>query len=347
MAEVNRRRLSLHNKRASAALKRKQGRAYSKVSVGHSTLYFRVFWPMAAFAFYYLGNFLWRLDIANKAENARVTCLRTAELSFLAPLTGFYLMNALFSAEKTWVDKNLDIVGTHVVNLRKLVNAIAYGDDALGLKSALSSSPAAYKILLENGCVDNVIPAVECANYGKNRPCVYHYQYDYCYKPTESLDTTKNIFQFGIVGTGMLPALLQYINRIESALDIRKSESASGSLNIMNVATGLSGSFTEDDFDAVDKMYGQFIPAGLDELSRVTQETSSNIIVSFNKIDEVVVTVSVLSIVVFYGYYVIILGQLNRMIKTTRFLLLLVPEDVTKATPALIAFGRKLMEGSI
>jgi hypothetical protein len=145
----------------------------------------------------------------------------------------------------------------------------------------------------------------------------------------------------------MLPALLQYINRIEAALDIRKSESATGTLSIMNVATGLSGSFTEDDFDAVDKMYGQFIPAGLDELSRVTQETSSNIITSFNKIDEIVVTVSVLSIVVFYGYYVIILGQLNRMIKTTRFLLLLVPEDVTKATPALIAFGRKLMEGSI
>jgi hypothetical protein len=70
VAEVNRRRLSLHNKRASAALKRKQGRAYSKVTVGHSTLYFRMFWPMAAFAFYYLGNFLWRLDIANKAENA-------------------------------------------------------------------------------------------------------------------------------------------------------------------------------------------------------------------------------------------------------------------------------------
>jgi len=347
VAEVNRRRLSLHNKRASAALKRKQGRAYSKVTVGHSTLYFRMFWPMAAFAFYYLGNFLWRLDIANKAENARVTCLRTAELSFLAPLTGYYLMNALFSPDKMWVDKNLDIVGAHVVNLRKLVNAIAYGDDALGLKSALSSSPAAYKILLENGCVDNVIPPAECLNYGKNRPCVYHYQYDYCFKPTESLDTTKNIFQFGIVGTGMLPALLQYINRIEAALDIRKSESATGTLGIMNVATGLSGSFTEDDFDAVDKMYGQFIPAGLDELSRVTQETSSNIITSFNKIDEIVVTVSVLSIVVFYGYYVIILGQLNRMIKTTRFLLLLVPEDVTKATPALIAFGRKLMEGSI
>jgi hypothetical protein len=349
VAEVNRRRLSLHAKRASAALKRKQGRAYSKVTVGHSSLYFRMFWPMTAFAFYYLGNFLWRLDVANKAENARISCLRTAELSFLAPLTGYYLRNALFSPDKIWVTKNLDIVETHVVNLRKLVNAIAYGDEALGLKSALSSTPAAYKILLENGCVHNEIPAEICANYGKNRPCVYHYEYDYCFKPTESLDTTKNIFQFGIVGTGMLPAMLQYINRIESALDIRKSEVASfpNSISVMDVTNGLSGSFTGDDFDAVDKMFGQFIPAGLDELSRVTQESSSNIITSFNKVDEIVVTVSVLSIVIFYVYYVIILGHLNRMIKTTRFLLLLVPEDVTKATPALIAFGRKLMEGSI
>ena len=147
----------------------------------------------------------------------------------------------------------------------------------------------------------------------------------------------------------MLPAMLQYINRIESALDIRKSEVASfpNSISVMDVTNGLSGSFTGDDFDAVDKMFGQFIPAGLDELSRVTQESSSNIITSFNKVDEIVVTVSVLSIVIFYVYYVIILGHLNRMIKTTRFLLLLVPEDVTKATPALIAFGRKLMEGSI
>jgi hypothetical protein len=334
--------------------KRQSGRAFSKANSGLSRLLATLLAPIAAFTAYYSGVYAWRSGIATSADAAQRTCLWTAELEIVTPLVGYALRNALFYSEPRWVAMNLAAANARLDVVRRVSTGVAYGSSELGLSSSLGTSPTAYSILLTNGCVRNDLDPALCSQY-INRTCAYFYDYDYCYKPPDNVDPNYRVFYYGVVGTGLLPALQTYVLKVQAVIDRRmidlKAAQANGTgskLPVVDPLVGLGAVMTPEDYDAIDKMTDEFLPAGLHALSAATQETSVSLLDSFRSQDALAVALSIVAVVLFYyALYLPVIFSLNAQTKRVRFLLLLVPEDVAKQTPAIVAAAKKLMETAL
>ena len=338
-----------------AAARRQSGREYSKAGgSGVLPLVLRLVWPILFFSAYYTANFVWRTSVVAQARLAHASSIFTAELEFMAPLAGYLLRNAIFYSEPGWVAANLNASQASVDYLRSLIDSVAYGNPSLGLPSALGTNKAAYSILLDNGCVHNEVSAAACANYGVNASCNYHYPYAYCYKPPSNTDPKYPVFYFGVVGTGLLPAVQQYVLLVEAAIAARSAELAATAggtlrpLSIVDPAVGIPGVLTSTDLNAIDKLCDAYLPAGLGALSAAVKSQSDGVIDVFTATDVIVVSLSFLALVALYvGYYRPTILALDAQLKRTRFLLLLFPEELARSVPAVVNAGRKLIEGAM
>ena len=337
-----------------ATVRRRSGREYSKAGGETLPLVLRLVWPIAVFLAYYLGAFLWRRTVVTRAEAAHTASLWTAELQLVAPLSGYLLRNALFYDEPRWVAENLNLTAAYAAALAQLADNVAYGNAAMGLPSALGTNQDAYNVLLVNGCVHNEVSADECENYGANASCVYYYVYDYCYKPPQVTDQSYPVFYYGVVGTGLLPTIQQYVLLVQAAVASRAAEltrTGGGTLaplSVLDATIGIPGVLSPTDFDALDRMTDAYLPAGLGALADATRSASVNVITSFTSTDVLVTALSFVALVLLYvGYYVPTITALDADLKRTRFLLLLFPEEVARNVPAVVNAGRKLIEGAL
>jgi hypothetical protein len=275
---------------------------------------------------------VWRSSVVAQARLAQTSSVFTAELEFMAPLAGYLLRNVLYYTEPGWVASNLNASAASVAFLRILVDAVAYGSVALELPSVLGTNRAAYSIMLDNGCVHNEVSAAACANYGADPPnqCNYFYPYELCFKPPANTDLNYPVFYYGVVGTGLLPAIQQYVLLVEAAIDWRAAELAATAggttrpLTLVDPAVGIPGVLAPADLDAIDQLTDAYLPAGLGALSQAVKAQSAGVIEAFTGTDVIAVSLSFVALAILYlGYYRPTIMALDAQLKRTRFLLLL------------------------
>jgi hypothetical protein len=133
-----------------------------------------------------------------------------------------------------------------------------------------------------------------------------------------------------VVGTGLLPAVQQYVLLVQAAIDNRQAElgaTAGGTLQplrIVDPAVGIPGTLSAMDLDAIDQLCDAYLPAGLGALSSAVKVQGVRVVASFAGTDVIVVSLSFVALVVLYvGYYMPTILALDAQLKRTRFLLLL------------------------
>jgi hypothetical protein len=138
------------------------------------------------------------------------------------------------------------------------------------------------------------------------------------------------VFYYGVVGTGLLPAVQQYVLLVQAAIDNRQAElgaTAGGTLQPLRVidpAVGIPGTLSAMDLDAIDQLCDAYLPAGLGALSSAVKVQGVRVVASFAGTDVIVVSLSFVALVVLYvGYYMPTILALDAQLKRTRFLLLL------------------------
>jgi hypothetical protein len=113
-----------------------------------------------------------RNQVALLANESRVSVLWVSELEVLVPSIGFAVRQMLLYSEPNFTASWHSTAKDQVDFLGDVLNAVAFGDPARQLSSQLAVSPAAYRLLLLNGCVPNELSDAECANYNKSSGCV-------------------------------------------------------------------------------------------------------------------------------------------------------------------------------
>ena len=191
-------------------------------------------------------------------------------------------------------------------------------------------------------------------NYGI-KPCAYFYPYmfdsatagqpgqpDPCFKPPDNTDITYPVFFYGLVGRGLLPALRQFVLLSRALLKERVEALASLGAGAELPRVDLNKAPTPLSF--VDRLGRMYLPAGLDALSvgRVNEDTAY--LAQFADLNLAATLLCVLALVLFYALaYRPLFAHLDRDIKNTRGLLLLLPEKAARAVPAVSATGKRLL----
>jgi len=149
-------------------------------------------------------------------------------------------------------------------------------------------------------------------------------------------DINYNVFFYGLVGTGLLPAMKQYLLLARNVLQERRGALAAGGvLPRVNLTAGALA--------FVNKLGTSFLPAGLESLSAARVAENDAALSSFQQLNLVATVVSVLALALIYVLvYRPLFYMLDREIKMTRGLLLLLPDDAARSVPAVldaVAFG--------
>lgn len=242
----------------------------------------------------------------------------------------------MYNSSNTWVPTWLNLSSSQLELASTLVDALSYGSVDRHLRPALSSSNSAYRILLENGCVQNAVDAATCANYG-TRPCNYFYPYNFCYKPPSNVDINYPVFYYGIVGTGLLPALRQYVLLARNLIKDRAAALASG-VPLPRI------DLTAPPFSFVDQLGRLYLPAGLEALSQGRVDEDTKYLTNFGDLNLLATLLCILTLLLFYiCTYRPLFAKLDKDIKDTRGLLLLLPEEAARLVPAVLNAGKKLL----
>lgn len=190
-------------------------------------------------------------------------------------------------------------------------NQLLYGDSARGLRASLKLVPAVEAIFLEDGCVDTSrYAAADC----------------------------RASFMDGLLAkAGARAAVSEFMQRLRVAADVREAEVAAGTCTP-------GGALQQDDVTQLGLTY---LPPALAAASDALYDAGTSDLRTFSDSFIVVSLASILVLVVIYfAYYLPRIAELDREIKETRGLLLLFPEDVARAVPAIVAAGRLLAAGA-
>ena len=317
-------------------------RHFRRASDKQAALMVRLLWPIIFFCFYFGLTFYWREIVNMEAAFFRNEVLWGAELQVLIPTVAYALRNALvYGAPKTWVPTWLSLTTAQLNLASELVDSLSYGSTSRGLRPALSSSASAYKILVENGCVRNEVDAATCANYG-TRPCNYYYAYEQCKIPDGNTDINYVVFDSGIVGTGLLPSLREFLLKARNLVAERSAALAadpSDQLPRVDLAA--------PPLSVIDQLGHEYLPAGLEALSagRITEDSAY-----LSQFAQLNLMATLLCIVALLGFYVLayrpLFASLDKDIKGARGLLLLLPDEAARSVPAVMTAGKKLLSGS-
>ena len=320
-------------------------RKFAKATSGFVSLLTRMVWPVLCFVAYYVAMYVTRSQVTKLANESRVSVQWVCELEVLVPSVGQAMRNALAFSEPKFTATWLDVAEERADFLLDVVNAVAFGDPARQLSSQLAVSPAAYSILLVNGCVDNVLSDAECANYNLPSGCTYFYPmkcvparralslqsprrraylasltrprpraaprriaHSLCYKDPASVDITQPIFDSGLVGTGLLPAIQRFVLKVKELCRLRRLDLAAAAAAGGTAPGALDGAplprqmlaHDGSSFDTISQLAKSYLPAGLTALSDATLSQATNSIRASMSVDVLAVVLSCCALVGFY-----------------------------------------------
>jgi hypothetical protein len=308
---------------------------------GRTRIFLFMLAPVFLFAGYTAALFVTQKAVLDTTASGRASLLLATELRTLVQTTALHTRFALAATTSAFAAQELAFAQRDATLLAAKLDIFAYGNEAEGVPSALASSTSAHTLLIGNGCVANPVSAAACANYGVGNPCVYYYPMSLCVRDPNSVDTTAPVFDFGVVGTGLLPAVGEFVTNVNDLLRVRAQQLAAAP----PLAAGAS--LVSGTGAIVDSMGAAYLPAGFGVLVDTMAVELQTGLLSFNAWN--VATIAASSFFLIFSYFVVynpILNGLDEEIKRTRFLLLLFPEDVARLVPAVGDAARRLLQGS-
>lgn len=332
---------------------------------GRARIFLALLAPVFIFCAYYVALFVTQKDVIDKAVDGRSRLLLAAELRSLVQSVALHTRFAVSSNSSRFVAQELDYAERDAALLATKIDVFAYGDSTAGIPSALATSEAAHRLLLVNGCVQNVVDSLRCANYG-GQPCVLYYEMALCVKAPNSVDTGAPIFDYGVVGTGLLPAVRKYLTDVGDMLRVRRNQ-----LSTLPFTTGAS--LDSGTGATVDAMGAAYLPAGFGALIAEMNSEISTYMRVFTSWNLATIASSSIALALVCEaptvrrqpalpppdkpfllqnppidifVYMPILQNLDEEIKRTRFLLLLFPEDVARRVPAVGDAAKRLLQGN-
>ncbi len=140
------------------------------------------------------------------------------------------------------------------------------------------------------------------------------------------------------MGTGLLPALRNFVLLSQQLITSRKADLASGAAVLPRI------DLTLPPLSYVDHLGRMYLPAGLEALSQGRVTEDKLYLMQFGDLNLAATLLCILALVLFYflGYRPMF-EKLDKDIKSTRGLLLLLPEEAARSVPAVINAGKKLL----
>ena len=139
------------------------------------------------------------------------------------------------------------------------------------------------------------------------------------------------------MGTGLLPALKQLVLLAGNLITARQQAMAAAPpLPRMDV--------TQPPFSYVDQLGRMYLAAGLESLSTGRLNEDSAFLATFASLNLTATLLCIIALLLFYlVVYRPLFARLDRDIKSTRGLLLLLSGDAVRAVPAVLTAGKKLL----
>ena len=289
-----------------------------------------------------------RTSTAISASYSRAAVLWSVELEVLAPTVGYYMRNTLWYLEPEWTAAFTEKFAVALATMESVAESLVYGSDDRGLLSLVATSPGTYSLMLENGCVSSPVDAAECALYGPSPfyGCNTYYNYAMCKLGDDNTNVSTPIFAYGVVGTGLFPSMMTLFTTGGQLVAARRVAIAAGSAAYID-ANHWPITSAAHPGDLINELCNNYLAGGLEALSLAIYSEAVTSISNAMSIDVAAVVLSIMALFAFYLLlYMPLIAFLDSEIKRTRFLLLLVPEEVAKGVPSVVAASRKLAEGT-
>jgi hypothetical protein len=146
------------------------------------------------------------------------------------------------------------------------------------------------------------------------------------------------VFYYGIVGTGLLPALRNFVLLSRQLIASRKADLATGAAVLPRY------DLTAAPLSFVDQLGRMYLPAGLEALSQGRVEEDLVYLSQFGQLNLAATLLCIAALGLFYWLgYRPMFTRLDKDIKNTRGLLLLLPEEAARSVPAVMNAGKKLL----
>ena len=222
-----------------------------------------------------------------------------------------------------------------------VVKDIVFGSAERQLESLIVTSPITQRLMTIDGCVANPVSAEECALFGGPKSyygCNSYYFMHMCKMQDSNTNISTEVFNNGIVGHGLYPALLELELVVANVVSDAYASSANDVFESCDHVPGTRG-------DNINQLASNYLAAGLAELSSGVQAEAVSSITTANNNDVLAVVMSSLAIfVIYYLVYRPLIAKLDHEMKQNRTLLLLVPDEVAKAVPAVVMAAQKLAQ---
>ena len=320
-----------------------RGRVVSEIA-NSSALLLRMLLPIVLYGAYSVGVYFARAKIVSDALATQTQALWAVELQLFSLLAGLSLRNAAMATEPAWVAEATAALRGANAGIDTVTRAFVDGSDALGLSSVVSSSPRAYSLFFQNGCVSKPVSAAECSLYGPSPfyGCNEYYDYSMCKLPQNNVDITLPSFAYGLVGTGLLQGVRAVTTAAGTVVDARLADLAAHSaggtpLPFVSCDHTATPSANTAAADFSNQMFSTYLAGGLDALVEGVIGEGAATLASDLATDVLALAGSFFFLALaYFAWYMPVIRAADVEIKRQRALLLLVPEGVMKAVPAFV-----------
>jgi hypothetical protein len=333
--------LATASTRQLSAMGSEPPRKFSNSSRVFAGLLVRLIWPVLAFCAYYIAMYFVRDATAADAGFSRSAVLWTVELEMLVAVVGFNTRAIMWYTEPIFMYDYTVKADNDVTVMTSIVKDIVFGSKTRQLKSLIVTSPITQRLMTVDGCVPNPVSAEECALFGGPSSyfgCNSYYFMNMCKMQESNTNISTAVFDNGLVGHGLYPALLELELLVSDVVRDAYASAANDEFESCDHVAGTRG-------DIINQLASSYVAAGLAALSSGVQAEAVDSITVANNNDVLAVVLSSLAIfVIYFLVYRPLIAKLDHEMKMNRTLLLLVPDEVAKAVPAVVMAAQKLAQ---
>jgi hypothetical protein len=305
--------------------KKRHRRRYSNMRSSSADILFGMVWPIVVFMIYFGWTFSWKQTVVTEARYIRNEILWSMQQRFLLSRTNFQLRDAYAYCDPKFVEHSLNQSQADILMMEMVTDALMYGSPSLNVRSGIQIMPEINHVAMINGCTDTT---------------KYYYPMENC----------TQLFYGGIFSRGMMQGFKEFANDVRLLILLRREQLAADPTGV-SLCANPQGSGTDryplNDkmVNDVDQMRWRYLAAPLNRIATIRIANAHSVFQTFSRYDLGLTLACIAALILFY--YVIyspLIRRLDKDIKEVRLLLLLFPDDVSRAVPVIAEVGRQLVK---
>lgn len=299
-------------------------RKYSNQRTSSFTVLLGMVWPLSLVMVYFGGTFAWKQSVVEEVKYVRDEILWTMQQRFFLGEVNYYLRDAYAYCDPEYVAAALNRTEHAMDNMEFLTDGLMYGSKVMHLRAGVQFSPALAQIAMVNGCVDHV---------GE------YYNMSQC----------ERTFYEGLFGKGMMQGFKEFTADVRLLTLQRRAALAQDPTGMSLCADPLASGdhrhpLNNELIDAVDQMRWRYLAAVTNAASAIRLADAHAVFDVFASYDLGLTLSCIAALSLFYSFvYAPLIRRLDKEIKEVRHLLLLFPDEVSRAVPAILEVGKALL----